>query len=92
MARLDPYLSAEQFKARIGLQTEDQDEAIEAVVLAASRSVDGWTGRAPGGFNTDASEIRYYEVRGCEGHDIWVDEFTAVTELAVDDGDRKSVV
>lgn len=41
----DPYYPVESFKARIGKETSGQDQAITDALVAASRIVDGYTGR-----------------------------------------------
>lgn len=70
MALGDPYLTVEAFKTRVGIATSDtrSDDAIEAVVLAASRMVDDWCGRT---FDqTEGDEYRFLDAdrRGTWGH------------------------
>lgn len=64
MALGDPYLTTEEFKARSRSSSSANDTAIAAVLLSASRSIDGFCGRT---FNKSATaEARVFTLP-CRG-------------------------
>jgi hypothetical protein len=101
MAFGDPYLQVSEFKARSRSTSAANDEAIEAVLLSASRQIDGFCGRE---FNqSDGDEYRFFDDWHCRGrwrhvvpfaNDYWqgpdgsieVGDVVSVTEIAGDDG------
>lgn len=62
MSLTDAYLTAAQFRARIGIVSSAEDTAIDATILAASRQIDNWCGRPFG--KSAAAEARYFTLRG----------------------------
>lgn len=65
MALGDAYLTAVQFRARTRETSSANDTAIDAVLLSASRSIDGFCGRE---FNKSAAaESRMFDTHGWAG-------------------------
>lgn len=84
MAWDDPYMSAEEFRARVGSVGAVTGDALTAVLVAASRQIDNETGR---NFNKSAvPEARYVTARFADAIDV--PDLLSVDELAVDDGSR----
>lgn len=85
MAFGDPYLSVADFKLRANVVDARQDAAIEAVLKAASRQIDGVCGRR---FDkTDAAEARVFTAQPRLSY-LSIDDAVSVSEVAVDDGSR----
>src|SRR5690349_275730 len=96
----DPYLDVSEFKARTRSGSTANDDAISAVLVSASRSVDGYCGRT---FNhSDGDEYRLFAdcwwprlahpvrftdewPRGWR-HPLEIGDAVSVTEVASDDG------
>jgi len=74
------YCSPEDVKARLGITSADWDVVLEGMCAAVSRRIDRFCGRS---FQAAASGTRYYDAHGTTV--LFVDDFTAVTTLTVDD-------
>jgi hypothetical protein len=82
MAITDGYTTKAIIKARLNITGTAQDAAIDDVILAASREIDGWTGQT---FAKDATDtIRYVTARFDDV--ITVPPMVTLTALAVDRG------
>jgi len=78
MAITNGYLTLEEFKTRMGVSAEIADTTLERAVEAASRQVDGITGRS----FYSVTEVRYF--RADRSNMVIVDDITAVTTLQTD--------
>lgn len=56
MARLDPYVTVQEYRARIGKDTSFDDTALETDLLAVSRYIDRETGHRAG-FGVDTANV-----------------------------------
>lgn len=84
MALDDPYVELSELKARLGITGTGHDDVLTAAILAASRAIDGWTGRR---FTQSAAATsRFFTARG--GSPLLVDDLVSVSALATDDGVR----
>lgn len=83
MAITNGYCSLSELKARLGITDTNDDTVLEAVIEAASRAIDGETGRV---FYA-TTETRYFTAE--DGELLFVDDLLSVTSLKTDlDGDR----
>lgn len=94
MAIDDPYLSVNEFKATLDSVGNIQDEAIQRALKSASRQIERFTGRV---FNQSGdNEARYFTAYGLGvgyvtyGYGylrrLYVDDFTELTSLSIDNG------
>ena len=78
------YATTTQLKARLGITGASSDTVLGEVLEAASRLVDGVTGRA---FYATSSEARYFTTD--EHGQVFIDDALTVTAVETDeDGDR----
>lgn len=83
MAITNGYATLAELKARLGITDTPDDAVLEAVIEAASRAIDGETGRV---FYA-ATATRYFTAEDSEL--LFVDDLLSVTTLKTDlDGDR----
>lgn len=84
MAYGDPYLSVQEFKARVASVGTANDGALLTVLTAASRQIDTKTGRR---FDkTDTAVARDFAARDARFVDI--DDLVSLTSLVTDNGSR----
>lgn len=80
----DPYMTVEEFKARVGAVGTATDGALLTVLTAASRQIDSKTGRR---FDkTDTAVARDFSARDARFVDV--DDLVSLTAVATDDGSR----
>lgn len=80
MAWDDPYLTVDEFKARIGIQATNADDVLLGILKGASRQVDNWCGRR---FNqSDADSVRYFTARA--GDMLALPDTVSLSEIATD--------
>lgn len=85
MAYGDPYISAADFRARVGSIATATDAAIAAVLVSASRQIDNYCGRR---FDqTDSAEARLFSARYGSPY-LAIDDAVSVAEIATDYGSR----
>ncbi len=83
MAIVNGYATLAELKVRVGITDTGDDAVLEAVIEAASRAIDGETGRV---FYA-ATATRYFTAEDSEL--LFVDDLLSVTTLKADeDGDR----
>jgi hypothetical protein len=84
VALTNAYCTLQDVKNALAIDDPQDDLAIEAAIMAASRMIDDYTGRFFYKDGTQASPVtRYYTAQ-----DWWttnVDDFTVITEIATDD-------
>ena len=84
MALTNAYCTLQDVKNALAIDDPQDDLAIEAAIMSASRMIDDYTGRFFYKDGTQASPVtRYYTAQ-----DWWttnVDDFTVITEIATDD-------
>lgn len=88
MALADAYLELDEFKLRLGIEGTKQDAFLLAVLIAASRQIDGWCART---FNkTETAETRYFSVPARLRYEPLLDvhDYVSLDSVASDDGTR----
>lgn len=84
MALTNAYCTLQDVKNALAIDDPQDDLAIEAAIMSASRMIDDYTGRFFYKDGTQASPVvRYYTAK-----DWWtcnVDDFTVITQIATDD-------
>jgi hypothetical protein len=79
------YINLDQFKQRLGVTNTDKDVRILEHISAASRWVDEITHRQ---FGPGSSSARYFRPLACD--QVFIDDASAITEVAVDGSDTGS--
>lgn len=84
MAITNGYCTLAELKASLAISDSIDDTPLEAAITAASRLIDGYTERF---FYADGTSgvpvVRYYSP--INAYEVNVDDFTSITELAIDD-------
>lgn len=84
MAYGDPYITLEEFRRRLNVQSNAEDAFLTAALEAASAAIDAECGRQFNGSTVD--EVRYVDARFTDVIELEQVGIRAVTEFAVDDG------